>query len=85
MNDRTTFPPEPLETVTLFFNYEPGALRRAGIDVATSEGKAKIKALLLSALSDVQMKIGWHVDDDDFDQGDAESLAIADSLLAEGP
>lgn len=76
--------PEPLETVTLHFNYEPSVLRLSGIDIATSEGKAQVKACILLALEGLQMN--WAgCDEEEVDLPNAEALAVADSLLAEGP
>lgn len=72
--------PEPLETVTLHFNYEPVALRRAGVEVGTSEGKAKIKQIIIEALEGYSNFFDGR---DDIDS--SEKLAVVVALLAEGP
>jgi hypothetical protein len=83
--------PEPLETVALNFNYEPGALRRAGVDPRTSEGKARIQALLIEgllALKCDQLRLENRVVPEDcegFKNEADEFWAILKSLLAEGP
>jgi hypothetical protein len=74
----STIPAEPLEALDLCFNYEPGALRRAGIDPRTSEGKAKIMAVLLTTLN-------YYVKTVDPIAGFDDERAVGDSLLAEGP
>jgi hypothetical protein len=77
--------PEPLESLDLRFNYEPGALRRAGIDPRTSEGKARITALLINgllALKREQLQFERQVGPA---KGPVEFWAILKALLAEGP
>lgn len=69
---------EPLETVSLKFNYEPGVLRRAGFDVETSEGRSKVKDLLLAALE-------YYAECSDDANMPAEDRAIIEALLSEGP
>lgn len=69
----TPHPTEPLERLDLHFNYEPGALRRAGIDPSTSEGKAFIKQVLLDALAGTKSPMTF------------ERLVVHSSLLSEGP
>lgn len=69
---------EPLESIGLKFNYEPGVLRSAGFDIETSEGRAKVRDLLLAALE-------YYAECSDDANMPETDRAIVKSLLAEGP
>lgn len=64
-----------LEAVQLSLNVDKEALRRRGIDPDTSEGKAKIVAVLLEAL---------HIYGDSCAEELEDELEVVEALLAEG-
>jgi hypothetical protein len=64
-----------MDPIHLSFNVDMDALKKLGVDPSTSEGKAEIKAFIITALNDANMGEGSHY------EGREEAMAKA--LLGE--